>query len=60
MNKTTLEIGEYIATNFQPCTLELASRVQNRMADNGIDFSRVTKGQFKAAVLYAYCEVNQQ
>lgn len=55
MNKTTVEIAEFIALHFGPCDLETALQVQTRMADNGADFSNCTQSQFKQAIREAYC-----
>lgn len=64
MNKTTVEISEFIASKFAPCALwsiyphEItALRIQNRMAENGIDFSECSKKQFRSAILRAYREI---
>jgi hypothetical protein len=57
MNKSTLEIAEYIATHFASCTLQYARTIQTRMEENGLDLSECSKSQFNRAIVTAYCEV---
>jgi len=49
MNKDTQEIAKLLGI-----TIDAAFAVQNRMGENGLDFSECTKRQFEAAARRAY------
>ena len=50
MNKTTVEIAEYVATIFAPCDLKTAARIREVIASD-LDFSSCSKRELFTAVI---------
>lgn len=57
MNQATLDIAEVIARTFGPCSLETARKVQDRMIQDGLDFSECSKREFREAAKLAWLEL---
>jgi hypothetical protein len=54
MNKTTVDIAEYVAKKFGPCSLEKARKIQSYMEETGMDFSECSRKKFHRAIEEAY------
>jgi len=60
MNKSTVEIAEYVAKHFESCDLELARRLQDHMAViQQLDFSECSRQEFNDAIRMAYAAVSR-
>lgn len=48
MNRTTLQIAEFIASKYKSCSLEEAAKIQAQMS---IDFSECTVSEFQRSIM---------